>query len=146
MIRDYHHLRIEVPDGWVDEVTLSLSGADTLRLVPDAPTGCVLIFLPEVALPSVDAQEVLEAFIAGHTGDRTVISESELDLGTSDGGLLFAARQVFSQGEDVWYCMYWALGTGEHVQCMVASASSRDGYDELLPHVGSLVDRIHVAA
>lgn len=144
MTRNFHNLAIPVPEGWEQEVTVSVSGADTLRLTPKAPPGCVLVFLPEVNLPSVDPEETLLAFIAGHTDGRTAEAASDLRLGTTDHGLFFAMREVCSRGgpEDLWHCMYWALGNGERVQCFVVSASSKAGYDALLPQVGPLVDAV----
>ena len=142
--RNYHHIQVQIPEGWSDEITLSISGAETLRLTPGAPPGCMVVFLPEVNLPTTDPEEVLGEFVLGHTTGRTIISRSEVTLGTTDGGLLFATEQVLSQGDDDWYCMYWALGTGEHVQCMVALASSQAGYEALLPAIGELVDAVSV--
>ena len=143
MNKEFQHLLIPVPDGWRPETTLSIAGAETLRLFPEAPPGCVVIFLPEVALPSVDPEEVLTEFVAGHTRGRVILAESPVDLGITEGGLYFATRQVVSRGDDdEWYCMYWALGTGEHVQCMVASGSSATGYRVLLEKLSEVLDGI----
>jgi hypothetical protein len=142
MIRAFHHLSIPVPEGWSQEITVTASGNDTLRLTPPAPPGCTVVFLPEVNLPSSDPETVLVSFVAGHIQGRETLASSPDRFGTTAQGLPWAMRETASRGEGVWYCMYWALAVAGRVQCAVVCASSKQGYDALLPKIGPLFDEI----
>mgnify|MGYP006928159026 CR=1 FL=1 len=141
MKRAFHRVLIPVPERWTPEITMTLSGADTLRLTPVAPPGCTVIFLPDLNHPP-DPEAALEGFVAGHTDGREVLATSPTSVGTTTTGLPWAMREVASRGGSVWYCMYWALGVGDGVQCAVVCASSKPGYDALLPSIGPLFDAI----
>jgi hypothetical protein len=144
---DFFNLHMDLPDHWTAE-RKKTSTSELLEIdVAECDAASILV-LPPLALVPETLVGALGEFIEGHTHGREIVNRfpDEVLGGATKGGLAFAAQHAISTSDDdVWFAMYWALAANGTVQCVVGLAADVDDYEELLPHLGTFVDRVRAA-